>query len=99
VYGGKWQISTAGGILPRWSGDGRELFYVASDGYLMSAPVRPGRAEFEWSTPRQLFMTPMLGTSYDVAPRGDKFLILTPADGFKRNELTVLVNWRSGLKH
>jgi hypothetical protein len=25
--------------------------------------------------------------------------LLTPAEGFKRNELTVLINWRSGLKH
>jgi Tol biopolymer transport system component/DNA-binding winged helix-turn-helix (wHTH) protein len=97
--GGKWQISTAGGILPRWSGDGRELLYVAPDGYLMSAPLKPGRAEFEWSTPRQLFLTPMLGTPYDVAPRADKFLLLTPDEGFKRNELTVLINWRSGLRH
>jgi hypothetical protein len=24
---GQWQISTRGGVGPRWSGDGRELFY------------------------------------------------------------------------
>src|SRR5207245_8395319 len=24
---GKWQISSQGGIQPRWSGDGRELFF------------------------------------------------------------------------
>jgi len=27
---GQWQLSTAGGIYPRWSSDGRELFFVAS---------------------------------------------------------------------
>ena len=32
--GGKWQISTAGGTEPRWRRDGRELFYLASDGAL-----------------------------------------------------------------
>jgi Tol biopolymer transport system component/DNA-binding winged helix-turn-helix (wHTH) protein len=93
--GGKWQISTAGGMLPRWRSDGRELFYVAPNGNLMSAQLKPGRPEFEWSTPRPLFALPMLGSSYvyDVDRRGDKFLVLAPAEEFKRNELTVLLNW------
>ena len=28
------RISTAGGEQPRWSGDGKELFYLAADGKL-----------------------------------------------------------------
>jgi Tol biopolymer transport system component/predicted Ser/Thr protein kinase len=28
---GKWQVSVAGGGLPRWRGDGRELYYLAVD--------------------------------------------------------------------
>ncbi|HET9481743.1 MAG TPA: protein kinase, partial [Candidatus Polarisedimenticolia bacterium] len=45
---GQWQISTEGGHEPRWRSDGRELFYAAADGYLMSvsfqagADLRPG---------------------------------------------------------
>jgi eukaryotic-like serine/threonine-protein kinase len=35
----KWRISTAGGLWPRWSADGKELFYVAADGNLMSVPI------------------------------------------------------------
>ena len=35
----KWRISTAGGRWPRWSADGKELFYVAADGNLMSVPI------------------------------------------------------------
>ncbi|MDA2938906.1 serine/threonine-protein kinase [Acidobacteria bacterium AH-259-A15] len=27
--GGKWQISTQGGVQPRWRRDGKELFYIA----------------------------------------------------------------------
>ena len=37
----KWQISSGGGMQPRWRGDGRELFYVAADGTLMAAPISP----------------------------------------------------------
>ena len=30
--GSKWQISTGGGLQPRWSADGKELFYLTPDG-------------------------------------------------------------------
>src|SRR5215471_6681370 len=29
--GGKWQVSTQGGVSPRWNSNGKELFYVAPD--------------------------------------------------------------------
>ena len=29
--GGKWQVSTDGGIMPVWARDGSELYYVDSD--------------------------------------------------------------------
>ena len=40
---GKWQISIHGGSQPRWRGDGRELFFLALDGKLMAADIRPAR--------------------------------------------------------
>jgi Tol biopolymer transport system component len=30
--GGKWQISTNGGIKPRWRRDGKEIFYLSPEG-------------------------------------------------------------------
>ena len=33
-------VSAGGGMFPRWRGDGKELFYVAADGTMMSIPVR-----------------------------------------------------------
>jgi Tol biopolymer transport system component len=39
---GKWQISSGGGEQPRWRGDGKELFYLSSDGNVMAAPVSTG---------------------------------------------------------
>ena len=29
--GGKWQISTSGGAIARWRGDGKEIFYLGPD--------------------------------------------------------------------
>src|SRR5262249_29779460 len=36
---GRTLVSRDGGTQPRWSRDGRELFFVALDGTLMGAPV------------------------------------------------------------
>ena len=38
--GRRWQISTAGGSQPRWSRDGRELFFVTGGQTLMAVPSR-----------------------------------------------------------
>ena len=40
--GGPWQVTTAGGTQPRWSPDGKELFYVGLDGRLMAVPIAVG---------------------------------------------------------
>ena len=37
--GQKWPVSIAGGQLPTWRRDGRELFYLAPDGSLMAVPI------------------------------------------------------------
>jgi len=39
--GGKWQVSTQGGLSPRWNGNGKELFYVTPDGTVMSVRLAP----------------------------------------------------------
>jgi eukaryotic-like serine/threonine-protein kinase len=51
--GGKRQISTAGGVGPRWSHDGRQLYYVGAPNSLMVVDVN-SRAGFEPGTPRLL---------------------------------------------
>src|SRR5262249_37840488 len=40
--GTRWQVSTLGGVSPRWRDDGRELFYVAPDGNMMAVAFTPG---------------------------------------------------------
>jgi Tol biopolymer transport system component len=39
VNTGLWQVSTGGGTQPLWAKKGHELFYLASDGALMSVRV------------------------------------------------------------
>jgi eukaryotic-like serine/threonine-protein kinase len=40
--GGKRQVSTGGGIFPRWRRDGREVFFVAPDNSIMAVAIAAG---------------------------------------------------------
>ena len=97
--GGQWQISTAGGIQPRWRPGGRELYYIAPDGTLMAAPVGVNGATIEAGRPVALFRTRIvgvgdigLGTNYDVS-RDGRFLINTVIDDAAVSPITILQNW------
>jgi eukaryotic-like serine/threonine-protein kinase len=94
---GQWTISVNGGDKPRWSRDGKELFYIATDGKMMAVPIKGGPT-FEPGAPVPLFDTRVTGfMPYDVAPDG-RFLINTmPADATSRSSMTVVVNWFASL--
>ncbi len=97
----KWQISRGGGEEPRWRRDGKELFYLSTDGKMTAVPVKTGD-DFEAGAPVTLFQThlaqPIQGpdvVSYDVTGDGQRFLINTKVDDPNAAPLAVIVNWRS----
>src|SRR6185503_16096935 len=53
--GGKWQISTAGGIYPSWQRDGEALYYLGPDGSMMAAPITVHGSVLEPGTRRRCF--------------------------------------------
>jgi eukaryotic-like serine/threonine-protein kinase len=95
---GKWQVSANGGELPRWSTDGKELYYMDLTFNLLAVPVTSadsapqfGAAEklvSTWSAP-QVF--------YDVSPDGQKFL-LDRVEQQVSQSVTVVTNFTAGLK-
>jgi len=94
----RWRVSGNGGSFPRWSRDGKELFYRALDGTLMVASVRNGLHGLEFGTPASLFRVPesvgMFAYPYDVAPDGKRILALVPSKADTDiPSLIVLVNW------
>jgi len=91
---GKWMISANGGARPRWGSDGRELFFLSSNGMLMAAPVQT-RPQFEAGSPRPIFHI-QRGADYAVAPDG-RFLVQMPRDTPGSNQLHVVLNWMSEL--
>ena len=97
---GKWQASTAGGAKPHWRRDGKELYYIASDGKLMAVPVTSTATTLGLGVAVSLFETRTRGyTPYDVAPDG-RFLINTVTEAAKANSspITVVLNWTADLK-
>ncbi len=100
---GKWQVSTGGGEQPRWRGDGKELFYLSSDGKVMAAPVMAG-AKFDAGTPTALFQAtprqPVVSADlfvYDVSRDGQRFLINTPVKQGETQPMSILLNWTAKL--
>jgi Tol biopolymer transport system component len=97
----KIKISTRGGGMTRWRRDGRELFYLALDGRLMSVQVDPTPdGSLRLGTPAALF-EPRIGPpvqanstqQYMVAADGKRFLLNRLAEQ-SPPPVTVLLNWR-----
>jgi hypothetical protein len=97
--GTKWQISTGGGSKPRWSPEGRKLFYLSADRRLMEVEANTRAAAFESSTPKPLFQTSFSfaddRVGYAVGPGGAEFLLSSGVSTPDASALTMLVNWPS----
>jgi hypothetical protein len=93
----QWQISDTGGMQPRWRADGRELFYLAPDGTMMTVAITSRPPAFRASAPHRLFKTrvnPTPGSEqYAVTGDGLRFLIMDPLVDEQSLPLRVLVDW------
>jgi hypothetical protein len=85
------QVSTGGGALPQWRGDGRELFYVAPGGRLMAIPVTANVPTLELGIPKMLFWVPFQ-SQYVAAPDGQRFLVNSATKD--PSPITILLNWK-----
>lgn len=99
---GRWPVSTTGGITPRWSRDGKELFYRDLNGQLIAAQVtaaptfavQQSRVLFDASD----FVQPAASRhNYDVAPDG-RFLFVQRADGSKNGRMVVIEHFLEEVK-
>jgi serine/threonine protein kinase/Tol biopolymer transport system component len=99
-----WKVSTAGGVQPRWRGDGKELFFVAPDAKMMAVSIKaaPGpKPSFEPGTPVPLFDVHVddvaIAYRYDVTRDGNRFLVETALSSVAPR-MTVWSNWTAALK-
>jgi serine/threonine protein kinase/Tol biopolymer transport system component len=97
--GGRLQISGGPGAQPRWSHDGRQIFYISPDRKLMAVGFDPQKGSA--SAPRVVFQTRIVAPNfatfqYDVAPDG-RFLINSFPSGTS-SPLTLITGWTARLK-
>jgi serine/threonine protein kinase/Tol biopolymer transport system component len=93
--GAHWRVSADGGGQPRWRRDGRELFYRARSGAIMSVDVTFADGQVQTSIPRQLFLpSTAVNLAWDVTPDGQRFLLALPVDqAVNPDPVTVVLNW------
>jgi serine/threonine-protein kinase len=91
-------ISREGGHLPRWSGDGKTLFYIRGDA-VMAADLDRGE-DLEVVGIRELFSGSFMTRytwSWDVAPDG-RFLMILRDPGAVPDRINVVLSWTDELR-
>ena len=101
--GGTTVVSTTGGRSPRWTADGRELFYRNGDEMLVVAMET--EPSLQVGTPQALFAGSFVreqsnqgAHNYDVARDGQRFAMMetvgqTNAEDAAPPQITVVLNW------
>jgi serine/threonine-protein kinase len=101
-------VSTAGGIQPRWSHDGHELFYISRSNEMMRVHVTAGPT-WSASTPQKLFdVSPYyFGAGnpyfmYDIARDGRFLMVKAPGaaktDTSSEDHIILVQNWLEEVK-
>jgi len=94
---GEKRVSINGGGVPRWRGDGKEIFFLSLDGDLMAADIKLGDP-VSVGIPHKLFRFDswdgyqVARNGYDVAKDGQRFLIVSPVEEVN-SPITVVLNW------
>jgi Tol biopolymer transport system component len=93
-------VSSGGGNFPRWSRDGRELFYTDLNRYMIAVPVTL-QPVFSAGLPKSLFPALLFaGGGFDVSPDGKRFIMSGLVGGatIKPDELVVVQNFFEELR-
>jgi hypothetical protein len=94
------QVSTNGATILRWRPDGKELFYISPDNWLMAVSLI-GRSPREFGYARRLFRLEMpprnltasgFEPGFDVSADGQRFLIADPRP-IRSAPFVVVQNW------
>jgi Tol biopolymer transport system component len=95
----QWQVSTQGGSRPRWSADGRALFYVSLDDQsIIRTEIQTSAAGLESNQPQVSVRIPVMPVSrspFDVTADGRLLLLERTIN--QGAPLAVVKNWIAAL--
>jgi Tol biopolymer transport system component len=89
-------VSKSGGSSPRWDDDGKELYYISSDGKVMAAEVAAGGL-FQAGIPKPLFQASGVPPQWSVQAGGKRFLFAVPVEQTQA-PFRVVLNWTAALR-
>ena len=95
--GRNWQVSTEGGLWPRWIAATGEILYQDTSGRFVVVSVRTGEDAIEIGDPEVLFggyAATRLYQLFDPAPDGSKLLYRALSNEDPPEPPTVVVNWQ-----
>jgi Tol biopolymer transport system component len=102
--GARWQVSTDGGVEPRWGPDGKELFYVSADGTLNAVAMQFDGTHARPGAPRALFKArfgefgaDMFRPVYSPSNDGRRFLANIVVEETAPSPVTMVLNWPAAL--
>jgi serine/threonine protein kinase len=104
---GKWMVSKGSEGMARWRKDGKELYYITTDGSIMAVDVKTNPV-FSAGVPRLLFKLPPIfsrepsatgtpGARVDTQD-GQRFVVSMPVTENAPPQFSVVLNWQTGLK-
>ncbi len=96
--GGKYQVSSSGGAVPRWRGDGKELFFLGFGYKIMATEIKLGETTIEIGTTRELVGGHSETRQFSVTADGKKFLVVSSSGKALSTPLTLVVNWPGEIK-
>ncbi|HET7132795.1 MAG TPA: hypothetical protein VFJ95_11130, partial [Gammaproteobacteria bacterium] len=107
------QVSTTGGLTPRWRADGKELFYMTryDHAQVMAVGIDTSGGTLVPGVPQELFDVDLAIVphstavqnfhTYDVSPDGQQFLIPLPVGALRGEStstaITVVLDWTAAL--
>jgi eukaryotic-like serine/threonine-protein kinase len=100
---GQVLVSRSGGRWPRWTGDGRALYFLSPNGDVVSAAVAAGSTGISVTAPRVLFRYSRWSRSlysevapvFEMTPDGERFFLRRPTS---EPVVTLVENWALRLK-
>jgi Tol biopolymer transport system component len=100
---GRWQISNGGGQEPRWSADGRQIYYLDAETRMMAAQVST-RVSFSVNGIQTLFTVPadvivdQFHQTYEVSPDDRTFYFLSSRSRRQGVRIVWVDNWFSDVR-
>lgn len=100
--GRRWQVSQESGLFPQWRSDGREIVFTQQNGQLMAAEIAFGSESLQPGKLQPLFQIQPPrpdGTSFALAPDGEKLLVWSNKQRNSETVVNLVVNWPAELEN